>query len=380
MLTQGSYVEQHTFEERKAISSKYKKLYPDKVPTIIELENVDTFTNRTLDKYRFLFPCYITAGQAIISIRYHMCLTASDSLFLFVEGELVPSSHSMQDVYETYKRYDNLLYMVIAEEKAFGCGQPKAPLSTEAFGGEEEHPLELLKAENALLLKKCEILEESNFKLKQEASFAKDQYTSELKNKVAPPFGTPLGDIPSRPDTLKEAFLAQSKLLGTAKTQIIFLHNQLRRNVLQLDHQCKIINAAQQKEDLFTKHTYEKISTIKKKYCEPHKVRISYGKAIKCVKYDKDMSLSENINYSLKENIYDEEELYTYICGVFYKESKNSDVLQKIKDVYANTNELYVQKYTDSQNELRTSQEQLNKLRIVQENMRLEHASSKVFG
>ncbi len=75
-----------------------------------------------IDKKKFLAPADITVAKFVSEIRKHIKLGRQESLFVFVEGNVMPQPNAtMSQVYAQHRDEDGFLYIVFSSENAFGC-------------------------------------------------------------------------------------------------------------------------------------------------------------------------------------------------------------------------------------------------------------------
>jgi GABA(A) receptor-associated protein len=114
-----SFKTKHTFDERCSESLRIRQKYPDRIPVIIE--NYAHSTLKMLDKTKFLVPIDLTIGQLSYVIRKRIRLLSSDSLFLFVDKNIVPPSCAiLQSIFANHQDPDGFLYIIICEQATFG--------------------------------------------------------------------------------------------------------------------------------------------------------------------------------------------------------------------------------------------------------------------
>lgn len=114
-----SFKEQNTFESRVEVSAKIREQYPDRVPVIVERDPRARIAD--IDKKKFLAPADITMAKFISEIRKHIKLGRQESLFVFVENNVMPQPNAtMSQVYAQHKDPDGFLYVVFSSENAFG--------------------------------------------------------------------------------------------------------------------------------------------------------------------------------------------------------------------------------------------------------------------
>jgi GABA(A) receptor-associated protein len=107
-----------SLESRIAESTKIIEKYPDRVPIIVEI--CDDSTLKNIDKNKYLVPKDLTFSQFLYIIRKRINLNEAEALFLFINGKLVPSNKSMNEVYEVDKDEDGFLYVNYTNENTFG--------------------------------------------------------------------------------------------------------------------------------------------------------------------------------------------------------------------------------------------------------------------
>ena len=107
--------------QRKQSCDKLKKLYPDKIPVIVEKDPRSKILN-DIDKTKYLIPCIITASEFIFMIRKRLQLNESEALFLIAkEKYTITGETNMNDVYQKYcDEEDGYLYITYAGEKVWG--------------------------------------------------------------------------------------------------------------------------------------------------------------------------------------------------------------------------------------------------------------------
>ncbi|XP_060589708.1 gamma-aminobutyric acid receptor-associated protein-like 2 [Ruditapes philippinarum] len=112
------FKEEHTFDQRKAESTKIRDKYPERIPVIVERDPKSQIQD--IDKRKFLVPNDISVAQFMWIIRKRIQLPSEKAIFLFVEKVLPQSSASMGQVYEEHKDEDGFLYIAYSGENTFG--------------------------------------------------------------------------------------------------------------------------------------------------------------------------------------------------------------------------------------------------------------------
>ena len=116
---QATFKTENKFAKRAELCLRITKQYPTRVPVIVE---VAPKTNLTLNRRKFLAPQEISIGGLLNEIRRQSSLKPTQAIFLFCgsSGILVPTSHTLLQVYEKHKDEDGFLYFVVAMENTFG--------------------------------------------------------------------------------------------------------------------------------------------------------------------------------------------------------------------------------------------------------------------
>uniref|UniRef100_A0A8C4QN98 Gamma-aminobutyric acid receptor-associated protein-like 2 n=1 Tax=Eptatretus burgeri TaxID=7764 RepID=A0A8C4QN98_EPTBU len=128
------FKEDHSFDHRRAESSKIRNKYPDRVPVIVE--KVPASQIGEIDKRKYLVPADITVAQFMWIIRKRVQLPSEKAIFLFIEKTVPQSSASMGQLYSEHQDEDGFLYVAYSGENTFGLspmhhGSPLTMGSTE---------------------------------------------------------------------------------------------------------------------------------------------------------------------------------------------------------------------------------------------------------
>lgn len=113
-----SFTKKHSLEKRKEESQKILSKYPDKIPVIVEKGNHKNTPD--INKNKFLVPSDFTLGQFLSIIRKRIEITEQESIYLFVNNILPPTSDMMAKIYNEHKHEDNFLYLNYCTENTFG--------------------------------------------------------------------------------------------------------------------------------------------------------------------------------------------------------------------------------------------------------------------
>lgn len=114
-----SYKEKFSFFERNAEAKKMLEKYPNRIPVIVEVAK--NCGLKPLSKQKFLVPNELTMGQFIYVIRKRIPdFKPNQALFLFCDNVLVPTSITIESIYDEHKSDDDFLYCTVALENTFG--------------------------------------------------------------------------------------------------------------------------------------------------------------------------------------------------------------------------------------------------------------------
>lgn len=97
-------------------SKKLLLKYPSKRPIIIN--PVDNKQPNLL-KNKFLVESNMTISEFLFSIRKYIVLDKEETIFLFINNNIVKMSELVSEIYERYKE-DDILYIQYAKENTFG--------------------------------------------------------------------------------------------------------------------------------------------------------------------------------------------------------------------------------------------------------------------
>ena len=115
----NSFKKKHTFDDRKAESTKIMSKYKDRIPIIVSKDPKSHL--KSMDKEKFLTPHDLTLGQFLFVIRKRINVDESQSLFIFAnDSVMVPTSASLGQIYNDHKDEDGFLYLIYCSENVFG--------------------------------------------------------------------------------------------------------------------------------------------------------------------------------------------------------------------------------------------------------------------
>ena len=93
--------------------------YPTRVPIIL-IRHHTCRPEVKIARTRFLIPRDLSFSSVNIAVRRRLNLSPQQSIFLFCQGSILPSSQTTGNVYNTYKDTDGFLYVYYTTENTFG--------------------------------------------------------------------------------------------------------------------------------------------------------------------------------------------------------------------------------------------------------------------
>jgi GABA(A) receptor-associated protein len=116
-------LKERSFEDRSRASAKLLERYPDRIPVVVD-RPPNSFARPDsippIGKHKFLVPNDLIMGKFIHEVRKHIKIDSQQSLFLFVNGTLMPNNESVARIYSRQKDPDGFLYITYATENTFG--------------------------------------------------------------------------------------------------------------------------------------------------------------------------------------------------------------------------------------------------------------------
>jgi GABA(A) receptor-associated protein len=113
------FQKKYDFETRKKEADKIKVKYPNRYPIIVNKSKKCDLDD--IERSKFLVPGDLTMGQFIYIVRKRIKLTEIDSLYLFINKSVLPTTSSMiSTIYDEYKDKDGFLYIEYCNENVFG--------------------------------------------------------------------------------------------------------------------------------------------------------------------------------------------------------------------------------------------------------------------
>lgn len=114
-----NFKQSKTFDERCIESKQIKDKYPDRIPVIVEKSDRCTL-RKDIDKQKYLVPKTLSCSQFLYIIRKRINISEGEALFIFINNTLVPSSKTIEHIYDSDKDDDGFLYVKYTNENTFG--------------------------------------------------------------------------------------------------------------------------------------------------------------------------------------------------------------------------------------------------------------------
>jgi GABA(A) receptor-associated protein len=108
------------FEQRIIESNRIKQLHPDKIPVICERSIYAGNDCPSIKKRKYLISKDVTIAHLIFILRKGLNIDSTKGLYLFVDGNILSCSYTIQNVYDIYKDEDEFLYIAYMFENTFG--------------------------------------------------------------------------------------------------------------------------------------------------------------------------------------------------------------------------------------------------------------------
>jgi GABA(A) receptor-associated protein len=111
---------EHTYVKRLEESTRIKNKYPERLPIICQRMKNCNNNCPLIDKKKYLVPQDLTVGQFIYVIRKRCNITATNSLFCYINGTIPSTGTMLKQIYEEFKDSDGFLYIYYNTENTFG--------------------------------------------------------------------------------------------------------------------------------------------------------------------------------------------------------------------------------------------------------------------
>uniref|UniRef100_A0A1A9WER2 Uncharacterized protein n=1 Tax=Glossina brevipalpis TaxID=37001 RepID=A0A1A9WER2_9MUSC len=100
------YKEKCASAKRLAQAEKMRRMFPNRIPVIMEKAPRARLIN--LNKKKYLIPSLLTVRQCYILIRRNMKLSPKVPLFFFIDGMIPPKKATMGFLYQEHREHDKL--------------------------------------------------------------------------------------------------------------------------------------------------------------------------------------------------------------------------------------------------------------------------------
>ena len=115
----NSFKKKYDFEKIKKESDKIKTKYPNRFPVIVTKSTKCILDD--IERNKFLVPGDLTIGQFICIVRKRIKLNESESVFLFINNNILPATSSnISSIYDDNHDEDGFLYITYCNENVFG--------------------------------------------------------------------------------------------------------------------------------------------------------------------------------------------------------------------------------------------------------------------
>ena len=119
-MQRNYFKDRHSFNKRCEESNRIMSKYKTKKPVIVEKKKYQRDIP-DIDRTKYLVPDELTMAEFMYVIRKRIQLSPDKSIYLFVgDGNLVPSSLTIGQVYSESKDVDGFLYIKYCGESTFG--------------------------------------------------------------------------------------------------------------------------------------------------------------------------------------------------------------------------------------------------------------------
>lgn len=117
---QGTFKNETSYEKRVELCKRINSQYSNRIPVIVEVAPKNEIK---LDKTKYLVPGDIAVGRFLTEIRSKADVKPEEAIFIFCGDRsniLVPTSHTLDQLYANYRDDDGFMYLTIALENTFG--------------------------------------------------------------------------------------------------------------------------------------------------------------------------------------------------------------------------------------------------------------------
>jgi len=120
-ITQSSYMENNSFENRKKKSDFLLSKYSDKIPMILEKSSKEKYLPK-IEKTKYLVPHDLTVAGVMQILKKNLKIDEHISVYLSIYNQniILSGSQSISDIYSKYKNNDGFIYLEYCSENVFG--------------------------------------------------------------------------------------------------------------------------------------------------------------------------------------------------------------------------------------------------------------------
>jgi len=116
-----TFKERFTYQDRKNKFNKFKEIYPDRIPVVLQPEQ--RYKNGSLNPMKksfYLFGENVSVCKILQFIRSEIKIGDETAIWLFVNGIVPQMTSTLNSLYENNKDNDGFLYIVYCGELTFG--------------------------------------------------------------------------------------------------------------------------------------------------------------------------------------------------------------------------------------------------------------------
>ncbi len=115
-----TYEDTTSFEERIKKSSSILKKYNNMVPILLEKNKSDKILKSNIHKSKYIIPRDTTISHVLVILRERLDINSSQSIYISCNKNIIPGSYSLGELYDKHKKSDGFLYLEYCSENVFG--------------------------------------------------------------------------------------------------------------------------------------------------------------------------------------------------------------------------------------------------------------------
>jgi len=120
ILSESSFKNQYSLQERLNESKRVLTKYPDRIPILCDKAKNTSRDCPYIDKKKYLVPRDLTIGQFLYVVRKRLKLPSEKALFISIGNSIPPTTQMIGYIYDKHKDIDNFLYLNYSTENTFG--------------------------------------------------------------------------------------------------------------------------------------------------------------------------------------------------------------------------------------------------------------------